>query len=69
MKKTFEVAIENDAKVKMIYLKGSEVIERIIKPYKVTDDLVWCFDYFRKQKRTYRLENVLGAQIIRTKED
>jgi hypothetical protein len=69
MKKIFELAIEKDAKMKLIYLKDAQVIERIIKPYKVTDEHVLCFDYFRKQKRTFKLENVLAAEQITNKED
>jgi predicted DNA-binding transcriptional regulator YafY len=68
MKKIFDIAIDKNVKVKLIYLKDAQVIERIIKPYKVTDEHVLCYDYFRKQKRTYKLDNVLGAELITNKE-
>ena len=64
IKKVFELAFDEGLRVKLIYMKGDEVIERIVKPTKLYRERVLCYDYFRKQSRSYSYEHMLAAERL-----
>ncbi len=52
-------AIEKGCKVKMIYQKDDQVVERIVSPRRFKGELIVCYDHFRKAQRNYKLANIL----------
>lgn len=64
IKKVFELAFEEGLRVKLIYMKDEEVIERIVKPTKLYPERVLCYDYFRKQTRSYAYDKMLAAERL-----
>ncbi len=64
IKKVFSLAMQKNCRVKMIYQKNEEVVERIVSPRAFKADLVICYDHFRKARRNYKLDNVLAAELM-----
>ncbi len=62
--KVLNTAIEKGCKVKIIYQKGDQMVERIISPRRIKGELVVCYDHFRKAQRNYKLANILAAQLV-----
>ncbi len=69
LSKIFRLAMQRGCKVKMIYQKNNEVIERIVSPRAFNADLVVCYDHFRKAQRNYKLSNILAAEILDNRHD
>ncbi len=64
LKKIFSLAMQKNCKVKMIYQKNDEVVERLVSPRAFKADLVVCYDHFRRARRNYKLDNVLAAELL-----
>ncbi len=58
------MAMQDGAKVVLIYQKGDQVIERIVTPRAFKGDLVVCYDHFKRARRHYKLANILAATRI-----
>lgn len=56
--------MERGYKVKIIYQKKDEIIERIVTPIVFKGEIVSCYDYFKKARRNYKLLCVLGVEIL-----
>ncbi len=69
LKKIFSLAMQRGCKVKMIYQKNNEVVERIVSPRAFKSDLVVCYDHFRKAQRNYKLNSVLAAELLDKSDD
>ncbi len=69
LNKIFSLAMQRGCKVKMIYQKGDDVVERIVSPISFKADLVVCYDYFRKARRNYKLNSVLAAELLDKSDD
>lgn len=59
-------SIESGNPVEVIYIDCKEKIsQRTVKVLEVNEDAIKVYCYFRKQKRTFKLSNVLSVAPIR----
>ena len=63
-KLTFERAIAEGRRVRMIYQTGDTISERRFKPYELTEDSVIGYCYLRRAKRSFKLSGILSVQLI-----
>ncbi|SDL99511.1 hypothetical protein [Sediminibacillus halophilus] len=62
MKTMLHLAQDNKTKVEMIYqAKNGQLSQRIVRILQVKEEQVVAYCFYRKQVRTFRLENILAV--------
>lgn len=68
MKGLFLRSIENSEKIIMFYIDcNNKVTQRFVRVLKMNDTHILAYCFYRKQIRTFKLENILSAGPIRKK--
>ncbi|KPH76060.1 WYL domain-containing protein [Oceanobacillus caeni] len=66
MKGLFQRSIDNKEKIIIFYMdSNNQVTERYIRVLKLHDNYILAYCYYRKQVRTFKLDNILSAGPIR----
>lgn len=66
MKGLFLNSIENKEKIAIFYIDSSnKVTERYVRVLKLNENTMIAFCYYRKQIRTFHLENILSAGPVK----
>lgn len=69
MKGILTRALEEEQKVQVIYLsEDKQLSQRWVTVWKVTENHLVGYCHYRKQKRTFRLSNILSAVPSKIKE-
>lgn len=59
-------AVENEEKIQIIYQsKNGELSQRFVTVQEVNDTHAICFCHYKRQRRMFRLENILSATTIK----
>lgn len=67
MNRTLQMSLEEEKCIDMIYMnKCGELTQRIIKVLEINEDHIKAFCFLRKEKRTFRKENILSVFMIRS---
>jgi predicted DNA-binding transcriptional regulator YafY len=66
MKGIFLRALEEKERIIMMYLdRNNQLTERVVRVIKMNGDAVLVFCYYRKQLRTFNINNILSAGPIK----
>jgi predicted DNA-binding transcriptional regulator YafY len=68
IEKTLSVAAVSAQPVKIIYQSDSGITQRIIEIKNINSDQVVAYCRLRRRISTFRLENILAAQIVNAKQ-
>jgi Predicted transcriptional regulator len=60
-------SLEQGSIVTIIYTKENQITKRNIQVLELTDSYVKAFCHLRKQRRVFKLENILAADYYRGK--
>lgn len=67
MNRTLRMSLEEEKCIDMIYMnKRGELTQRIIKVLEIHEHHIKAFCFMRKEKRTFRKENILSVFMIRS---
>lgn len=59
-------SIERNCVITIIYQKGNIITKRNIKVLEIADSHVKAFCYMRKQRRIFKMENILSAAYLKS---
>lgn len=66
MRGLFQRSIENKEKIIIFYIDSSgQVTERYVRVLQLHDGYITAYCHYRKQVRTFKLENILSVGPIR----
>lgn len=66
MKGLFQRSINNKEKIIIFYIdNNNQVTERYIRVLNIKDNYILAYCYYRKQVRTFKVDNVLSAGPVR----
>ena len=64
----FKQSLQHKSKIMIFYIDGSNnVTQRIIRVVNIEEDSIVAFCYYRKQVRTFKLNNILSVGPIKNR--
>jgi len=58
-----KASLERNRIINIIYLKDTEITERNIKVYDISNGCVKAFCFLRNQNRVFKIDNILSASF------